>query len=33
MQDIIHPQDCTEVVRIFQSQGHDSEQGEITTVS
>ncbi len=27
VQDIIHPQDCSEVVRIFQSQGQDTEQG------
>lgn len=27
VQDIIHPQDCSEIVRIFQSQGQDSEQG------
>ncbi len=28
VQDIIHPQDCSEVIRIFQTQGNDSEQGE-----
>lgn len=27
VQDIIHPQDCSEVIRIFQTQGQDSEQG------
>lgn len=29
VQDIIHPQDCSEVVRIFQTQGQDSEQGTL----
>ena len=28
VQDIVHPQDCSEVLRIFQTQGHDSEQGQ-----
>jgi len=28
VQDIVHPQDCSELLRIFQSQGQDSEQGQ-----
>ena len=28
IQDIIHPQDCSEVAAIFQTQGNDVDQGK-----